>query len=120
MFQHALQMVKPTFLALPMCRLRTDSCLNAITPLIAQRANRVQSSVTASQILWELNQSLQITLQCNKEAIEENFIQRRIRWKLNQLAAPHFGGLWEGLVESCKRAFYVVLETDLPTRTLFQ
>ena len=29
----------------------------------------------------------------NKEGIEENLVQRGIRWKFNPLAAPHFGGV---------------------------
>ena len=45
----------------------------------------------------------------NKEQIEEHLIQRGIRWKLNPLAAPHFGGVWERLVRSCKKAMYAVM-----------
>ena len=45
----------------------------------------------------------------NKEGIEESLIQRGVRWKFNPPAAPHFGGAWEQLVKSCKKAMYAVL-----------
>ena len=45
----------------------------------------------------------------NKKGIEEHLIQRGIRWKFNPPAAPHFGGVWERLVRSCKKAMYAVL-----------
>ena len=44
-----------------------------------------------------------------EERIEEHLVQQRIRWKFNPTAAPHFGGVWERLVRSCKKAMYVVL-----------
>ena len=45
----------------------------------------------------------------NKEGIEEHLIQRGIRWKFNPPAEPHFGGVWEWLVKSCRKAIYAVL-----------
>ena len=45
----------------------------------------------------------------NKRQIEEHLIQRGIRWKFIPPAAPHFGGVWERLVWSCKKAMYAVL-----------
>ena len=45
----------------------------------------------------------------NKERIEEHLIQQGIRWKFNLPAAPQFGGVWERLVRSYKKAMYVVL-----------
>ena len=45
----------------------------------------------------------------NKVRIEEHLIQQGIRWKFNPAAAPHFGGVWERLVRSCKKAMYAVL-----------
>ena len=45
----------------------------------------------------------------NKERIEEDLVQQGVRWKFNPPAAPHFGGVWERLVRSCKKAMYAVL-----------
>ena len=45
----------------------------------------------------------------NKERIEEHVIQQGIRWKFNTPAAPHFRGVWEWLVRSCKKAMYAVM-----------
>ena len=44
-----------------------------------------------------------------KEQNKEHLIQQGIRWKFKPPAAPHFGGAWERLVTSCKRAVYAVL-----------
>ena len=45
----------------------------------------------------------------NKAQIEEHLIQQGIRWKFNPPAAPHFGGMWERLIRSCKKTMYGVL-----------
>ena len=45
----------------------------------------------------------------NKRQIKKHLIQQGIRWKFNPPAAPHFGGVWERLVRSCKKAMYAVL-----------
>ena len=52
----------------------------------------------------------------NKEQIEEHLIQQGIRWKFNPPAAPHFGGLWERLVRSCRKAMYAVLSNRSVTK----
>ena len=45
----------------------------------------------------------------NKERIEEHLVQQGIRLNFNPPTAPHFGGVWERLVRSCKKAMYAVL-----------
>ena len=51
----------------------------------------------------------------NKEGIEERLIQRGIRWKFNPPAAPDFGGVWERLARSYKKAMYAVFGNRLFT-----
>ena len=45
----------------------------------------------------------------NKRQIEEHLIEQGLRWKFNPPAAPHFRGVCERLVRSCKKAMYAVL-----------
>ena len=35
--------------------------------------------------------------------------QKQIKWKLNQPGAPHFGGVWERMVRSCKKAMMAIV-----------
>ena len=46
----------------------------------------------------------------NQSDIETSLAQKDIKWKFNPLGAPHFGGIWERLVGSCKKAMIVVLD----------
>ena len=40
---------------------------------------------------------------------QEKLRQKRIVWKFNPAAAPHFGGSWERMVKTCKQAIYHAL-----------
>ncbi|XP_037089523.1 uncharacterized protein LOC119109877 [Pollicipes pollicipes] len=54
----------------------------------------------------ELRQSLQ---QWNQAKIADTLSQEGVEWKFNPPAAPHFGGVFERLVRSAKRALSTVL-----------
>ena len=91
-------------------KLQTDSCLNAIMRFIARRVkpNTIISD-NGTNFVGAEREFAEHVVAWNKEGIEEHLIQQGIRWKFNQPAAPHFGGVWERLVRSCKKAKYAAL-----------
>ena len=60
----------------------------------------------------ELKQSLK---QWNQSQIADYQSQKDIQWHFNPPASPHFGGIWERLVQSCKKALKVVLHGQVVT-----
>ena len=91
-------------------KLDTDSCLNAIMRFIARRGKpSTIISDNGTNFVGAEREFAEYVAAWNKEGIEEHLIQRGIRWKFNPPAAPHFGGVWERLVRSCKKAMYAVL-----------
>ena len=102
--------------------LDTDSCLNAIMRFIARRGKpSTIISDNGTNFVGAEREFAEYVAAWNKEGIEEHLIQQGIRWNFNPPAAPYFGGVWERLVRSCKKAMYVVLgnrsvtEDVLPT-----
>ena len=90
-------------------QLDTDSCLNAMMRFIARRGkpNTINSDNLTNFVGVE-REFAEYVAAWNKEGIEEHLVQRGIRWKFNPPAAPHFRGVWERLVRSCKKAMYAV------------
>ena len=98
-------------------KLDTDSCLNATMRFIARRdkPNTIISDNDANFVGAE-REFAEYVAAWNKEGNAKHLIQRRIRWKFNPPAAPHFGGVWERLVRSCKKAMYAVLRNRSVTQ----
>ena len=91
-------------------KLNTNSCLNAIMRFICWRGKPVKMiSDNVTNFVGAERKLAAYIAAWNKEQIEEHLSQQEIRWKFNQPAAPHFGGVWERLVRSCKKAMYAVL-----------
>ena len=91
-------------------KLDTDSCLNAIMRFFARRGKpETIISDNGTNFVGTEREFAEYVAAWNKEGIEEHLVQRGIRWKFNPPAAPHFGGVWERLVRSCKKAMYAVL-----------
>ena len=91
-------------------KLDTDCCLNAIMWFIARRGKPVKMiSDNGTNFIGAEKELAEYIAAWNKVRIEEHLIQQGIRWKFNPPAAPHFGGVWERLVRSCKKAMYAVL-----------
>ena len=45
----------------------------------------------------------------DKAKIEIDLAQKKIVWKFNPPGAPHFGGIWERLVQSCNKVMLAIL-----------
>lgn len=60
----------------------------------------------------ELKQSL---CNWNESQIADFLCQKQIQWHFNPPASPHFDGIWERLVQSCKKALKVVLHGQVVT-----
>ena len=45
----------------------------------------------------------------NQSDIEQSLAQKQIKWKFNPPGAPHFGGMWERIVRSCKKAMMAIV-----------
>ena len=91
-------------------KIDTDSCLNAIMRFIARRGKpSTRISDNGTNFVGAEREFAEYVAAWNKERIEEHLIQQGIRWNFNPPAAPHFGGVWERLVRSCKKAMYAVL-----------
>ena len=98
-------------------KLDTDSCLNAIMRLIARRGKLVKMiSDNGSNFVGAEKELAEYIPAWTNEQIEEHLIEQGIRWKFNPPAAPHFGGVWERLVRSCKKGMYVVLVNRSATK----
>ena len=59
----------------------------------------------------------------NQFDFEKTSAQKDIKWNFNPPGAPHFGGFWDHLVRSCKKAMIAVLDgqsvtDDVLIRTL--
>ena len=46
----------------------------------------------------------------DKAKIESELAQKKIVWKFNPPGAPHFGGVLERLVQSCKKVMIAILD----------
>ena len=46
----------------------------------------------------------------DKAKIESDLAQKKIVWNFNPPGAPHFGGIWERLVQSCKKVMTAILD----------
>ena len=99
-------------------KLDSDSCLNAIARFIARRGKpRTIISDNGTNFVGANKEMRAYIAEWNEQAIEERLLQEEIDWKFNPPAAPHFGGVWERLVRSCKKATYALFQ---PLKTFCQ
>ena len=90
--------------------LDTDSCLQAISRFIARRGKpRVIWSDNGTNFVGANREFREYIELWNQSCIEEKLAQEHIEWKFNPPGAPHFGGVWERLIRSCKKAMINIL-----------
>ena len=91
-------------------KLDTDSCLNAITRFFAWKDEPSKIiSDNGTNFVGAEKKFAEYVAAWKKEGIEEHLIHQGIRWKFNPPGALLFGGVWEWLVRSCKKAMHAVL-----------
>ena len=87
--------------------LDTDACKMAITRFMARRGR--PQTVTSKNGKFFVGAARELR-ECFKERdrvfICERLAGRQIMWSITPRGAPHFGGVWERQVRSCKKAMF--------------
>ena len=90
--------------------LDTDACMMAITRFMARRGRpHMFISDNGTNFVGSAREFRELAIKWNQSAIHDQLAHQRIVWKFNPPGAPHFGGVWERLVRSCKKAMYSIL-----------
>ena len=90
--------------------LNTDSCLVAVNRFIARGGKPATIiSDNGTNFVGSARELKEYINSWNNDQITSDLAQRNIVWKFNPLSAPHFGGVWERLLRSCKKAMVSIL-----------
>ncbi|XP_065088427.1 uncharacterized protein LOC135709909 [Ochlerotatus camptorhynchus] len=101
--------------------LTTDSCIIAIRNFIARRGSPLEIYSDRGTNFVGTNRELMKALQrVNQNKLMEYFVTPDIKWSFNPPASPHFGGAWERLVQSVKKALKHLQLTRTPTDELLR
>ena len=85
--------------------LEAETCLTAITRFIAGRGKPATIlSDNGTNFVGAAKEMKDCINAWNQSDIETSLAQKDIKWKFNPPGAPHFGGIWERLVQSCKKS----------------
>ena len=88
----------------------TDTCLVAIKRFIARRGKPTTIiSDNGTNFVGSARELKEYINSWNQDQIMSELAQKHIVWKFNPPSAPHFGGVWERLVRSCKKAMVAIL-----------
>ena len=91
--------------------LDTESCLAAVTRFIARRGYpSTIISDNGKNFVGAANELKSTMNEWDKAKIESDLAQKKIVWKFNPPGAPHFGGIWERLVQGCKKVMIAILD----------
>ena len=90
--------------------LDTDSLIMALRRMIARRGRPSQIYSDNGTNLKAGEKELRLCLQrLNQAQLADALTQEQVDWCFSPPASPHFGGSWERLVRSAKRALYAVI-----------
>ena len=87
-------------------QIRVLGVLNASLLVVECRWSYVPTTALTFLVQREL---LLCFLNLDKQNIASELALGGVKWKFNTPAAPHHGGVWEGLVQSFKQTLYAVL-----------
>ena len=91
--------------------MEAETCLTAITLFIARRGKPATIlSDYGTNFVGAAKEMRDCINAWNQSDIETSLVQKDIKWKFNPPGAPLFGGIWERLVRSCKKAMITVLD----------
>ena len=91
--------------------LDTESCLAAVARFIARRGcPSTIISDNGTNFVGAAKEMKTFIDEWDKAKIESDLAQKKINWKFNPPGAPHFGGIWERLVRSCKKVMLAILD----------
>jgi hypothetical protein len=90
--------------------LTTDSCLMALQRFTARRGcPSLVISDNGTNFVGAHNELKKLAEQWHSSPIQDHLALAHISWKFSPPGAPHFGGVWERMVQSCKKAMYAIL-----------
>jgi len=85
--------------------LDTNSCLMAIRRMIAKRGKPANILSDNGTNFVGAEKELREAVKCRDgEQIGDQLSADGVQWHFNPSSSPHFGGVWERLVQSAKRA----------------
>ena len=90
--------------------LDTDACMMVVTRFMARRGkpHRVISD-NGTNFVGAAQDFKECFSQWDGDAMCVQLARGKIIWKFNPPGAPHFEGIWERLVRSCKQAMSAIL-----------
>ena len=89
------------------------------TIYLKTRPATILMSDNATNFLGSRRQLRRQLLQVDHDFIRKNLLNQSIEWRLNPPSAPHFGGVWERLVQVVERVLLISLGSAKLTPDVF-
>ena len=91
--------------------LDTESCLAAVTRFIARRGYpSAIISDNGTNFVGAAKELKAFMDEWDRAKVESDLAQKKIIWRFNPPGAPHFGGIWKRLDQSCKNVIIAILD----------